>query len=105
MDVEELVNGDCAPGPEPDPDPMDLILTWIGFDQAPIRERIRTEGFESFEDLLAMKEKDIWDLANSYARRILQSCLNFQIINLPTSYLRLTSPVIFSRYDMFCQFC
>ena len=49
---------------------LHVILTWIGFDQAPIRERIRTEGFESFEDLLAMKEKDIWDLvANSYARR------------------------------------
>ena len=69
MDILGDPIDDGAPAPEPDPHPMDLILTWIGFDQAPIRERIRTEGFESFEDLLAMKEKDIRDLADSYAAR------------------------------------
>ena len=69
MDILGDPIDDGAPVPEPDPHPMDLILTWIGFDLAPIRERIRTEGFESFEDLLAMKEKDIRDLADSYAKR------------------------------------
>jgi hypothetical protein len=66
MDIEEL-DGE-PPVVEPAP-PMDLILNWIGFEQANIRERIRTEGFESFDDLLAMKEKDIRDLSESYSRR------------------------------------
>jgi hypothetical protein len=42
---------------------MDVILEWrIGFDQATTRDRIREEGFETFDDLLVnMKEKDIHD--------------------------------------------
>jgi hypothetical protein len=67
MDIEEII--DMAPEVAPAPPPMDIILTWIGFEQQAIRERIRTEGFESFDDLLAMKEKDIRDLSESYSRR------------------------------------
>ena len=50
-------------------DPMDLALEWIGFAIAGTRERIRVEGFGSFDDLNSMKEKDIRDLAESYGRR------------------------------------
>lgn len=50
---------------------MDTILTWIGFDQQATRDRIRDEGFGSFEDLMSTKEKDIRDLAESYGRRTL----------------------------------
>ena len=67
MDIEEII-ADVPPVDKPPP--MDLILNWIGFDQPVTRERIRTEGFELFEDLLAMKEKDICDLSESYSRRI-----------------------------------
>ena len=51
-------------------DPMDLTLEqWVGFAITATRERIRVEGFRSFEDLNSMKEKDIRDLAESYGRR------------------------------------
>ena len=50
-------------------DDMDTALQWIGFDNEPTRERLRAEGFESFDDLKSMKEKDIRDLAESYGRR------------------------------------
>ena len=49
--------------------PVDLALQWIGFDNPATRIRLRTEGFEAFEDLESMKEKDIRDLAESYGRR------------------------------------
>jgi hypothetical protein len=52
-----------------EPPVMDTVLTWIGFDQENTRNRIREEGFESFDDLATMKEKDIRDLAESYGRR------------------------------------
>jgi hypothetical protein len=52
-----------------DPPPvMDVILEWIGFDQDAPRDRIREEGFETFDDLVNMKEKDICDLAESNSR-------------------------------------
>jgi hypothetical protein len=50
---------------------MDIALQWIGFDAEATRNRIRVEGFETFEDLKSMKEKDIRDLAESYGRRTL----------------------------------
>ena len=49
--------------------PMDTALQWIGFDVAVTRDRLRAEGFDSFDDLKSMKEKDIRDLAESYGRR------------------------------------
>jgi hypothetical protein len=55
--------------PPPAVEPMDLALEWIGFGIAATRERIRVEGFGTFEDLNSMKEKDIRDLAESYGRR------------------------------------
>jgi hypothetical protein len=48
---------------------MDTVLEWIGFNIEATRERIRAEGFEGFDDLVAMKEKDIRDLSESYGRR------------------------------------
>lgn len=65
MDIEELdevVN-------EPQPPVMDTNLTWIGFEQEATRQLLLEEGFESFADVLAMKEKDVRDLADSYGRR------------------------------------
>ena len=56
----------APPGPPPE---MDIILTWIGFDNPVTRNRIRVEGFRSFDDLRPMKEKYIRDLADSYGRR------------------------------------
>ena len=47
-----------APDPEPI-DPMDTALQSVGFDIDATRERLRNEGFESFDDLKSMKEKDI----------------------------------------------
>ena len=47
--------------PPADVDPIDLALEWIGFAIAATRERIRVEGFGSFEDLNSIKEKDIRD--------------------------------------------
>jgi hypothetical protein len=41
---------------------MDTVLTWIGFDQEATRDRICSEGFETFDDLMSMKEKDIRNL-------------------------------------------
>jgi hypothetical protein len=43
-------------------------LTWIGFDQEATRIRLREEGFESFTDILTLKEKDVCDLAELYSR-------------------------------------
>ncbi|KAI2491295.1 hypothetical protein MHU86_23277 [Fragilaria crotonensis] len=51
------------------PPMMDTALLWIGFDQEATRERLRAEGFDTFDDLNGMKEKDIRDLADSYVRR------------------------------------
>ena len=48
---------------------LDLALQWIGFDNVATRNRLREEGFVSFDDLRTMKEKDIRDLAESYGRR------------------------------------
>jgi hypothetical protein len=49
-DFEEVVQ-------EPPPPVMDTILTWIGFEQEATRIRLLEEGFESFPDALAMKER------------------------------------------------
>ena len=49
-----------------EPPVMDTVLTWIGFDQENTRNRIREEGFESFDDLATMKEKDIRVLRSAY---------------------------------------
>ena len=48
---------------------VDIALQWIGFDSAVVRNRLRAEGFETFDDLANMKDKDIRDLAESYGRR------------------------------------
>ena len=64
--IEETINE----LPPHDEDEMNLALTWTGFDNEATRNRIQVEGFGSFNDLKSMKkEKDIWDLAESYGRR------------------------------------
>ena len=50
-------------------DPMDTALQWIGFDAQATRDRLKVKGFNAFDDLRALKEKDIRDLAESYGRR------------------------------------
>lgn len=48
---------------------MNTALQWIGFDVAATRDRLRVEGFDTFDDLKSLTEKDIRDLAESYGRR------------------------------------
>ena len=68
--AEEIDVIGAVGAPDPDPiDPMDTALQWVGFDIDATRERLKNEGFESFDDLKSMKEKDIRDLAESYGRR------------------------------------
>ena len=64
MDIEEIEDVVQEPPPV-----MDTILSWIGFEQDATRECLLEEGFESFANVLAMKEKDVRDLADSYGRR------------------------------------
>ena len=66
MDIEVL--DDVAQEPPPPP-VMDTILTSIGFEQERTRARLADEGFQSFADVLAMKEKDVHKLADSYGQR------------------------------------
>ena len=48
---------------------MDIALHMIGFENAQVRERLRAEqGFETFDNLKSMKEKDICNLADLYTR-------------------------------------
>jgi hypothetical protein len=61
--------GDADPNDDPNVLDMDIALQWIGFNDEATRNRIRIEGFETFEDLKSMKDKDIRDLAESYGRR------------------------------------
>ncbi len=49
--------------------PMDTALQWIGFANAATRERIQTERFGTFEDLISLNKKDIRDMNKSYGRR------------------------------------
>ena len=47
-------------------DEMDLALGYIGFDSIIVRDWLRNEGLQDFSDLKSMKEKDIWDIAESF---------------------------------------
>jgi hypothetical protein len=48
---------------------MDLALQYIGFDTQAIRSRLCSEGLAHFTDLQSLKEKDIWDIAESFSKR------------------------------------
>ena len=50
---------------------MDTALQWIGFENADTCNCLRVEGFDSFDDLNSMTDKDIRDLAESYGCRTL----------------------------------
>jgi hypothetical protein len=65
-DIDIPAGVDIHPPPPPI---MDTVLTWIGFDVDVTRERIRVEGFDNFDDLATLKEKDIRNLAELYGRR------------------------------------
>jgi hypothetical protein len=68
MDILEEIPEEVVVVP---PTMMDTALLWIGFDQEATRNRLRAEGFDTFDDLTGMKEKDIRELADSYSRRTL----------------------------------
>jgi hypothetical protein len=69
----DVLDPPIAAGGDPPPPAvatmMDQALIWIGFDNEATRNRIQQEGFESFDDLKSMKEKDVRDFAESYGRR------------------------------------
>jgi hypothetical protein len=48
---------------------MEVALNYIGFDTAAIHSQLRSEGLTHFSDLKSMKEKDICDIAESFAKR------------------------------------
>ena len=48
---------------------IDTILMYCGFQEDDERENIALDGFEDFEDILALTEKDIGDLAKGFAER------------------------------------
>jgi hypothetical protein len=50
---------------------MEVALTYIGFDTAAICSRLRSEGLTRFSDMKSMKEKDIRNIAESFAKRTL----------------------------------
>ena len=66
--AHNVVNDNPDP-PDAPPNEMDTALLMIGFENDQVRERLRAKGFETFDDLKSMKEKDICDLADSYTRR------------------------------------
>lgn len=45
------------------------ILEWIGFRTAVHRGQITEESFQSYDDILTLKEKDIYELAGSFQKR------------------------------------
>ena len=49
-------------------DQIRQILTWIGFVDIQEREAIIIDAFESYDDLLALKYKDITSLSESFIR-------------------------------------
>ena len=53
------------------------ILKWIGFSIADDQQFIIDDAFESYNDLLELKSKDITDLSASFGRR---TALNGRII-------------------------
>jgi hypothetical protein len=72
LPLAEVAGAEVVDDPPLDPPEvpvMDTVLEWIGFSIPATRERIRAEGFETFDDLVTMKEKDVRDLAESYSRR------------------------------------
>ena len=74
MDINAAVLADPA-GVDPPIDgavvanAMDTALLWIGFENVATRNRLRVEGFDAFDDLRSMTDKDIRDLSESYGRR------------------------------------
>ena len=57
------------PPPVPQFNPMDVALTYIGFDTPVVRAHLRAEGLMTFSDLKSLKEKDIRDIAESFSKR------------------------------------
>ena len=45
------------------------ILGWIGFNTAVHREKVSTEAFVDYVDLMATSEKDITAIADSFQKR------------------------------------
>lgn len=47
------------------PPVMDTVVEWIGFYREATKEHICDEGFDTFDDLVKMKERGIHTLAES----------------------------------------
>ena len=54
-------------------DQIHQILTWIGFVNIKEREVITIDVFESYDDLLSLKHKDISSLSENFGRRTIQN--------------------------------
>ena len=54
-------------------DQIRQILTWIGFVNIQEREAIIIDAFESYNYLLALNDKDITSLIESFGRRTVQN--------------------------------
>ena len=75
-DVEAASGGTNASPPLP-PVPqvgphineMYIALQYIGFDTQAVRPQLRAEGLTHFVDLQSLKERDIQDIAESFAKR------------------------------------
>jgi hypothetical protein len=52
---------------------IDTILRYCGFAQANDRMSIAQDGFESFEDIMSLSEKDVSSLAKGFANRTVAS--------------------------------
>jgi hypothetical protein len=48
---------------------INTILTYCGFDTNATRENIVVDGFESFQDIMSLTEKDVSDLAKGFVER------------------------------------
>ena len=48
---------------------VDMLLQYVGFSEESVRNNISSDGFESFEDIMTLKEKDISELAKGFADR------------------------------------
>ena len=53
----------------PEIDQLSQILEWVGFSVANERANIIQDAFTTYDDLQAMKEKDVSELSTSFSRR------------------------------------
>ena len=57
------------PQPLPEIDQISQILEWIGFTDQGQRTRIINDAFTTYDDILAMNDKDVTELSTLFGRR------------------------------------